>query len=233
MRYGAAGLLCGEISVTIVRILALFQALLLSACTNIGLLDKLENPGGGALYVFVSSISTLGDTTGLTLGSCGSIGVGIARADCACTEMARAGGLLQNSSGRYVAWLSDQNNDMTCRIFGISGNNCGTSGGRPWYNTVGEQIAGNVADLLDANLNAPLKYTEFKNVSSFTSAWTGTDANGLRTNAGAVASNCSGWTALGTGSTGTIGTLDAFWSNNAGVPSCSGAGNPIYCFAVP
>lgn len=210
------------------------------ACSNYGLKDKLENPGGGTgtadrLYIFVSSISTNGDTTGLVNGGCGSIGVGINRADCSCTELARSAGLLRSSTSKFVAWLSDNNNnDMTCRINGGTGANCSNTGGPSWYNTFNELIATGYADLFDSALNAAIKYTENRTPSAFATVWSGTDANGLRTGAGVAANNCSGWTTTaGTGTTGSIGAVDAFWSNNAGIPTCNAAPLPVYCIAQP
>lgn len=215
--------------------------LLVNQCTNIGLSNYLEKPGTSSgnsssqkLYAFITSQLTLGDMSGFTNGGC--TGNGFARADCACTDLAIANGLMTKPGGLFRAWLSGQMDDMTCRLQGFAGNSCGIpTGSYTWYNTNEEQIAASYGDLFDGALAAGLKYTETRTLSGATSVWTGTDANGLRSNAGGSASNCTDWTITTTAApvVGTVGATNASWSNNTTPGSTCGTSLPVYCFGIP
>lgn len=205
------------------------------ACNHYGLVDKLENPGGQVvgLYAFVTSQKTKGDMTELATGICS--GNGISRADCACNSLAAANNRITKEGGRFVAWLANSMDDMTCRLQGLVGSNCSLpAASTTWYNTSGAPIASSFADLVDGNLSAPIVYTETGASLGTGNVWSGTDPNGLRTGAGAAASNCSGWAdgSSGTGQVGRAEATDMNWSN-AGSNNICNVQNSIYCFAMP
>lgn len=205
-------------------------------CNNYGLLDKFKDPSGsiaGKRYIFVGSLTTVGNMSGLTNGSCSGNGIG--QADCSCQDLAKAGGLIGIAGAtKYVAWLSTSVFDMTCRINGNNANNCSNTGGPTWYNTKDEIVATGFADLFDGILTNQVQYTEQKVQTGATNVWTGTDANGLRAGAGVPANNCTDWSqnSSGNGTIGNVGATTAFWSNNNSPPTC-GATLPVYCIGVP
>lgn len=217
-----------------IRALWLLSATLsFNQCNHYGLLDKLENPGGDfKLYAFVTENGPTGMLSGTPSGT-NCNGSGLPLADCACDSFAQNAGILHKQQA-YRAWLSDSTNDMTCRLQGLSGNNCTLpSGNVTWYNTNNEIIATSYHDLMDGNLSAPIQYTQYRTLK-LANVWTGTDPNGLRADAGSGASNCTGWTIGSTAQTGRVGYSGATglnWSN-AGNVTCENQ-NSIYCFAVP
>jgi hypothetical protein len=211
---------------------------LLLRCNNYGLLDKLENPGGGGaplkLYAFVTNQISKGDMTEFTDASC--IGNGLPRADCICDHLAIANGLQSKPGGIFKAWLSGTADDMTCRLQGLSGNNCSLPvGSFSWFNTNDQLIATDFGDLFDGQLLAPVNYTETRIQKDGVQVWSGTDANGLRSNAGNTTANCSNWTdGFSTSSPilGRTGMTTNAWSAETQGTFC-GAQKSIMCFAVP
>lgn len=218
--------------------LVLIMLQLCANCNNYGLLDKLENPGSTTstttaqkkLYAFVTGAASKGDMADFVVAGCA--GTGLTKADCVCQNLAAANGLLQGTNPKFVAWLSDATNDMTCRIFGGGGVNCTQTGGYSWYNTMEELLFAGVGELQSGVVRNPLKYTETKSLAIVgNNVWTGTNSNG--STAGSAATTCANWSAniSQTGMAGSLGNLTATWTNNL-TPSCSSTAQ-IYCFAVP
>lgn len=218
------------------RIQILFWGIALSACNNYGLLDKLENPGGGATYsdrlhVFVSSIVTVGDMSALQVNDC--TGTGLAVADCYCQNTARNAGLLMSATSKFVAFLSSSPtvSDMKCRIAGLSGagGSCNPSGSPIWYDSNRVAVAqGYGGSIFPSALMSPLKLTETKATTPAIYAWTGTLNTGLNSS-----SACSDWASTGgTGTVGAIGSTTGAWTDNGAPQACTTA-LPIFCFAVP
>ncbi len=215
------------------------------ACSNLGLLDKLENPGGTgsvsqgqALIAFLSSQSTNADLSSYTTGpfaSCGGL-TNLARADCACQTMATNAGLPMPMSGKYIAWLSSSSNDMSCRLAGITSPlvSCTPpSGGPTWTNTNGQIIANGYGGIFGGSLMAPLNYTEAKvQASAGALAWTGTGTDGKLTGTAAT-TTCTDWSLAGSAIGGLADAVNANWTNNSTPPSCSSGTAQIYCFAKP
>jgi len=220
------------------RLTILLATVLLLRCNNYGLLDKLENPGGGGaplkLYAFVTDQISKGDMTEFPDASC--IGNSLPRADCICDHLAIANGLQHKSGGIFKAWLSGTDDDMTCRLQGLSGNNCSLPvGSFSWFNTNDQLIATGFGDLFDGQLLAPVNYTETRIQKDGVQVWSGTDANGLRSNAGANTANCFNWTngaMTYSAILGRTGMTTNAWSAEAPGVSC-GAQKSIMCFAVP
>ena len=192
----------------------------------------MANPASGSnnkAYAFVSSGTSMGDMTGFVFAACS--GTGIQRADCACNEMAKIGGLTNSTYTKFIAWLSEDNNFVRCRFNGNSNNSCTPpSGGPTWYNTLDQPIAVGFGGLLGGSLINQLKYTEFRLQSPQSSAWTGTAADGSGVTG--AANNCSAWIGGSNGVKGDIGANTTLWSQSTTAP-CSSSFLPIYCFAVP
>jgi hypothetical protein len=220
------------------RLTILLATVLLLRCNNYGLLDKLENPGGGGtplkLYAFVTNQTSKGGMAEFTDASC--IGSGLTRADCICDHLAIANGLQSKSGGIFKAWLSGTDDDMTCRLQGLSGNNCSVPvGSFGWFNTNDQLIATGFGDLFDGQLLAPVNYTETRIQKDGVQVWSGTDANGLRSNAGVNSANCLNWTYGNSGASpilGRTGMTTNAWSADTSGTSCSEQ-HSIMCFAVP
>ena len=223
-------------------------ALILAAfdCHQYGLVDKLENPGGSnqtGLLAFVASAPTLANLSGYTgansaFMTCASF-AGLKIADCACQVMATNAGLAMPPSGKYVAWLSTAANDMTCRITGATNPliNCPIPAGGPrWIDTQGSVIANGFAGLFSGTLMSPLNVTENK-TTLMGNVWTGTNSNGTTASTVAAgATDCTGWTAAGSGTVGDLASTTT-WSNNGIATTCTTTPTPtslpIYCFAMP
>ncbi len=207
-----------------------------NSCNNYDLREKLENPGGRSeifadrLYAFVTSASTKGDMAGLTASGCA--GQGSQRADCYCQQTAVAANLRKSSSSRFVAWLSDGNDDMSCRIVAMTSTGCSPNGTPVWHTTVNQPIFsgyGSPNGIFFAVLLAPISYTEAKNLRPPTFVHTGT----LATGAASVGDSCNNWV-TNNGSTGLSGRADSSsdtWSQDQS-DACE-TELPIYCFAVP
>jgi hypothetical protein len=125
---------------------------------------------------------------------------------------------------------------MTCRLQGLSGNNCSLPvGSFSWFNTNDQLIATGFGDLFDGQLLAPVNYTETRIQKDGVQVWSGTDANGLRSNAGGISSNCLNWTdgaSPGSPILGRTGMTTIAWSAETQGTSC-GAQKSIMYFAVP
>lgn len=210
---------------------------LASHCNNYDLYDNLANPGGKSfvaanrLYAFVGVATTQGDMSGLPGASCPS--TGIARADCYCQNTAAAANLLMAPSSRFVAWLTDTVDNMTCRITGASGSSCTPSGSPTWFTTADEKLFEGYSapsGVLAATPITPLGYTESRQLSPSTFVWTGTSASG-----GSIAGgNCSSWTngtSAPSGTTGLTSSISGNWTNDT-LNNCN-ATAPVYCFAIP
>lgn len=210
-------------------------------CTNNNLYDALANPGGGQgsngpyqemLPVFVSSVSTTGNFGGTNFstpwsGACSGQS-GFAMADCACNQMAQAANL---PTLTYVAWVSTQGDDMTCRIQNHPLSNCALppGGGPTWADTMGRTIAQGYAELFSGTLRNPIEYTENMAQTSG-NVWTGTAETGTV----ASSDHCSAWsdgTASSTGLQGSTLDNDSNWTNANPTASCVDS-KPIYCFGV-
>lgn len=209
-------------------------------CSAFGLLDKLENPGGGITTqslpkVFVSSAITTGNIKNFA--TCGdNITGNHSNADCACQKLAAAAGLA--NSGRFVAWLSDPQNDARCRVQGIAGNICSTSTGGPWYDTKGNLVAQNVMNLTTGALSAPIQYNEAGLGPVAGNVYTGTTVLGVAGTNVAPGTSCGSWTTdVGGTTSATVGvatSTSTTWTDTAAAQTCNAAlFLPVYCFEAP
>jgi|JI8StandDraft_1071087.scaffolds.fasta_scaffold32603_2 hypothetical protein len=205
-------------------------------CTNIGLLDQLENPAGGlTLTAFVASVNSTGDLSAYSAGlfaSCGGV-QGLLRADCACQNMAANAGLPE--SGKYIAFMSAAAYDMSCRIIGNTSQllNCPIpSGGPNWATTTGQKIAKGYAGLLSGTLLNPLNITEYKSAPASASfVWTGTQPGGQFFSN--LSTNCGDFT-TGSVNNSVVGDFDSAsstWINTGSVQSCTISTGTMYCLA--
>lgn len=211
-----------------------------AACSNIGLLDQLENPGGketftDRLYFFVTSQMTPGDMTGLNANGCGGTGVG--RADCVCEALAKQNNLRRSATSRYMAWLSTSLAGMSCRFTGAAGSSCAPAGPSVWYNTnntiVFSSIESATTGLFGSTPALPSAPQYMENRQpvpiSPNNVWTGTNPGG-----GNGPPNCGDWTVGSTGTMGRAGTSDnqdSFFTNSSD-KNCD-IGSRVYCLALP
>ncbi|MBX3722622.1 MAG: hypothetical protein KF713_12340 [Turneriella sp.] len=212
-------------------------ATLMMACNNYSLLEKLESPGGSSsgpikLSFFVHEVVTVGDMSNLVNGGCS--GNGIQRADCACQDKAAGANLLKSTGSKYIAWLSDATNDMTCRIQDRYAQLACTppSTAIEWYTTTGQLVASSYAQLFSGALSAPVSYSASgTSIPGGTNVWTGTTIIG-NNNGGTPAMNCSNWTVnvSQTGLGGTTGSATTTWTNS-GSPSCSSSAY-VLCIGI-
>lgn len=215
-----------------------------AACSNYGLKDKLENPGGTAnsgasgMIAFVSSATinaslSNGGTISTLIAAfpnCNALN-GLALADCACTQMAASAGL-PTTSGGYVAWISTSANDMTCRITRTTSPlvSCPIpTGGPTWTNAGGQVVANGYTGLLSGALMAPINLTETK-LTVTSNVWTGTNTNG--SSGTSATATCTDWTAAASGIYGNSGVSTAGWTNTL-TTACGATPYPIYCFGLP
>ncbi len=149
----------------------------------------------------------------------GNLG-GLAGADLKCAAAALAANL--GGSGRWVAWLSTNDNDVRAV-------NRVTSDG-PWELVNGDVLATSKADLTDGNLQRAPRRTE-KNEAINTvndRVWTGSRADGTPSQY-----DCALWTSGGGGSVGHVGEAN----NNGGgwsfadAETCNNV-NRLYCFEL-
>ena len=110
---------------------------------------------------------------------------GLRAADEICRSRADAAGLSEPK--RYVAWLSDRNDDAYCRLFGLGGKksaNCGQAtlpvGAGPWLRTDGMPFAAKIEDALAENvIYSPLDVDEFGDSFAYPAeSFTATDETG-------------------------------------------------------
>jgi len=232
-------------------IVVLFSVIFLYRCNNLGLLDKLENPGGissGASggekftannYVFVSSWTTLGDMANNPYAADCNGNTGANRADCACSRAAAMRGLRKSSTHVFRAWLSvdatpGPSKDAQCRVQGI-GNGCGINFPVTWYNTLGQAIVNDYNGFSSGALLAAIRHDEFGVDQGANLVWTGTLNTGLT----ATGNDCSDWTDATGGVPGSIGdrTLaTTLWTQTSPTPTAHQLCNTaqrIYCVAAP
>ncbi len=214
-----------------------------TACSNIGLLDQLENPGGketftDRLYIFVTSQTTAGDMFALNAGSCS--GTGPSKADCVCQALAAQNGLRRSATSKYLAWLSATGAPMNCRLAGAMGVSCPPSGPSVWYNTNNEVVFNGIESATTgilgstATLAAAPKYTEKRVQAPSTpdNVWTGTDTGG----GVATGITCNDWTTFSSGvqaRTGSSDSLSSAWTQGSVTSFGCDLFKHIYCVAVP
>jgi hypothetical protein len=219
----------------------LSAVLLLTDCTNIGLIDQLENPGNAGTgkeiytnnyYVFVSSWTTLGAMGGSPYSDCNSI-TGPGRADCACTRAAISRGLRRSNSHVFRAWLSvdptpGPQQDAICRVQG-QGNGCANNFPSTWFNTQGQPVVGNFSNFTGSTFTNSIRFDEFGVDQGDNSVWTGTVVGGTA----ATSADCNDWTdqSAGTGKIGDRTFNNNLWTDN-GNNTC-GNSFRIYCVASP
>ncbi|MBT8492409.1 MAG: DUF1554 domain-containing protein [Deltaproteobacteria bacterium] len=127
---------------------------------------------------------------------------GFEGADAICAERASAAGL----TGTFRAWLSSGTVNAADRLEQSTG---------PYVRTDGVQIASDWADLIDANIAAPINRDENGNSQSG-DVWTGTYSSGVM-----APDTCSGF--MITGGSGMCGNSNATnlqWTDNL-VPGCT------------
>jgi len=148
--------------------------------------------------------------------STGELG-GLAGADQSCQARATAGGL---GGGPWVAWLSTSTTNAVDRLVPESG---------PFIRAVsGLTIANDIQDLTDGTLCNPIIHDEFGS-SWVHFAWTGTAADGTRTNY-----RCDDWTEGSQPNQATYGYNPGIvesWTDN-GQTTCA-SGLNLYCFETP
>jgi len=210
-------------------------------CSNIGLYDKIANPGsatnGGIYenfttnyYAFTSSWSSPGDMSGLPYPECNMQPDGLSRADCACTRAAAENNLRKNAGHTYKAYLGNKgiNLEARCRLAGLPAA-CSPSTPGPWFNTIG-QIVVNTFSELSGSLQNSLQYDAKGNIVGTPATWTGAGASGN------AQDECGGnWIDGSSGATASIGDsskVNTSWQSNGSVPLCNNL-NRIYCFATP
>ena len=133
---------------------------------------------------------------------------GLVAADVVCQARAEAAGL----PGTFKAWLSDDNDDAYCRMYGLKGKkaaNCGQSSlpasAGPWVRTDGAPFAEVINKLTDSlAVLTPARFDENGNESIFSYYYSGTGADGVAVPGG---NNCSGWTDGTGGGRGWIGSM--------------------------
>lgn len=123
-------------------------------------------------------------------------------ADAICAERASAAGL----PGTFRAWLSSNTINAADRLEQSSG---------PYVRTDGVQVASDWADLIDANIAAPINRDESGNLQSG-DVWTGTYSSGVM-----APDTCSGFmTTSGFGMCGNSNATNLQWSDNL-IPGCT------------
>jgi hypothetical protein len=229
------------------RTLLLCAALSLAYCNHYGMLDKLENPGGGAsggasgnfasnFYIFASSWTTPGNMSGSPFPECNALGTGLERADCACQHAASGRGLLRSPTHQFRAWLSvsgPPQQHAICRIFGGA---TGCTGSLPiagpYLNTKGHIVAPGYYRFdvfTNGTLVNAVQFDEFGNNLGLSAVWTGTGSNGQD-----FGVNCLNWTDSSSSFNGQAGLANSFtgtWTQNA-TKTCD-TPNRIYCVASP
>ena len=172
----------------------------LGSCTANGLLDDLAGdtaadttpffPADRA-YMFVTSLTTQGNMSGLAVGGCS--GGGLTQADCACTALARGRNLLRRRNSRFVAWLSTATESARCRVLTTGGTGCSATGGEAWYLTNNQLVLDNLSQWL-GTMTLPyatgpnVDETGFQNPGS-QSPFTGTNTSGDNN----TGFDCSSW----------------------------------------
>jgi hypothetical protein len=218
------------------RTLLLSAALSLAYCNHYGMLDKLENPGGGGnfasnFYIFASSWTTPGNMSVSPFPECNALSTGLERADCACQRAATGRGLLRSPTHQFRAWLSvspPAQLDAICRIFGGT-IGCSLPIAGPYLNTQGQMVGDgyyrfNVAN--HGNLSSAVQLDEFGNSVGTSAVWTGTQNTG-----GASTDHCNNWNSTTNNGLAGLANSTSQWTNNATKPC--GTDNRVYCVASP
>jgi hypothetical protein len=224
------------------RTLLLCAALSLAYCNNYGMLDKLENPGGGAsggasgnfasnFYIFASSWTTPGNMSVSPFPECNALGTGLDRADCACQRAASGRGLLRSPTHQFRAWLSvspPAQLDAICRIFGgTAGCTNSLPAAGPYLNTQGQTVAPAYDTFANGSLSSAVQFDEFGNSVVTSAVWTGTQNTG-----GASNNHCNNWNSTTyNGQAGRADSLDNSWTAES-IKPC-GNSYRIYCVASP
>lgn len=223
-------------------IVALISVLFFYRCNNLGLLDKLENPGGASSgssggekfttnnYIFVSSWTTQGDMSFTPFAECNA-DTGPNKADCACSRAAAANGLRRSSTHVFRAWLSTTSSDAKCRVQG-GPNGCMTNIPTTWFNTQGQAVVNNFNGF-EAALSIEVRYSESRTDIGPDLVWTGTSVT-AGTYTGTPDNTCSSWTST-LPTSGTVGSrivATTNWVNNGTATACNTA-QRIYCVAAP
>ena len=178
-----------------------------------------EKPDVVFNVAFVTSVSGIAD-----LGSWPDAGgqSGLAAGDAICQARAVAAGL----TGSFRAWLSDQSDDVYCRLHNLTGkkaNNCGLATlpveGGPWIRTDGFPFSDSI-DQLTTNLKiySPLRYDEFGTEVVEGIFFTATNNGGILYTSGTY-TTCLDLTGSGTDNirAGSTESTGLFWSSNYGV----------------
>jgi hypothetical protein len=223
-------------------------ALVLGACNNLNLLDKLENPGASGdsgnkgpikLYAFVSSVTPQGDMkiSGADMHPNCAGQTAFAAADCYCQNRAIETGLMTPGTKRFVAWLSGSSVDMTCRIQDIPAAQACAFPAKDvnWYNKQEQLIADSYTRLftIGGALINPLVITDTGGAATNgANVWSSTQGNGL-TSGTLAANHCQDWTlnTSQTAATGSINGAGSTWSALASA-SCTVTAY-FYCFGIP
>ncbi|HRP68264.1 MAG TPA: hypothetical protein PLY93_01885 [Turneriella sp.] len=203
--------------------LTVFFALVFSACNNYGLLESLQNPG--AISNTPPPVKRIFVTTTLSNGNMSNFscnGVGIQNANCLCQQTAQQYGF----GGTYIAFLSDDLADMSCRLFSVASSACSMTSDAVWYNTKNEIVASGTSELFSIAHTAAI-YDE-RGDAPMGAVWTGTTATGAL-----ASSHCNRWTSNSSGVQGQTGTPSATtgdWTEG-GAAACN-TNQSFYCIAV-
>lgn len=182
-----------------------------------------------ARLIFTTSVSGNGDLSSWPAAAAEDA-VGLAAADAICEARAQAAGLPEPQA--FVAWLSDQNTDAYCRLFGLEGKrsaNCGLAqlpmGAGPWVRTDGIPFAESLAALLNGEVLSPPLTDEFGHrLSSPYKLFTATTPIGTL-QLWADTLDCNGWTE-GTyvsdilAGQGSASGTTSLWTDQDGGTSC-------------
>lgn len=180
-------------------------------------------------------------------------GSGSKAADEICRARATQAGLPEPQ--RFVAWLSDRDDDAYCRMLGLSGkraDHCGSQEALPeagpWFRTDGQPFAGTLAQMTDSNVvYNPLNRDEFgAQLRSVPESFTATQADGTLNTYFDEFPDCERWTSASGDPYGAFAPLgyitgtSVAWTDSGGAVSCNGtrrlacmqtgAGRPVPTF---
>lgn len=185
--------------------------------------------GQDARLIFTTSVSGNGDLSSWPAAAAEDA-VGLAAADAICEARAQAAGLPEPQA--FVAWLSDQNTDAYCRLFGLEGKrsaNCGLAqlpmSAGPWVRTDGIPFAESLATLLNGEVLSPPLTDEFGHRFSYPyRLFTATAPDGTL-QLWDDTLDCNGWTE-GTyvnnilAAQGSVSGTTSLWTDSGGGTSC-------------
>ncbi len=153
-----------------------------------------------AKRVFVTSAAYQGSALG-----------GVAGADDLCQSHAD----IERLGGAWKAWLSDSAGNL------YPGDRFSWHG--PYTLLDGTPVADSWLELTSSSIQHPIDLDETLTQVGVTSVWTGTGDSGLPTG-----NDCSGWTASGSGDSGSTDSRDSSWYFSA-TSACTGY-RALYCF---